>query len=43
MFAKEICDIASSIKKEFGVEVNRDKVITEFCNLFEEKVLKLSM
>ena len=35
-FNKEICDIASSIKKEFGVIVDRQIVIEEFCNQFEK-------
>ena len=33
----EISEIASSIKNEFGIEVDSKKVITEFCNLLEEK------
>lgn len=39
-FAPEIEQIASSIKKEFGAEVDNNKVITEFCNLFENKIQK---
>ena len=34
-FPKEIENIATSIKKEFNIEVDRIKIITEFCNLFE--------
>lgn len=37
-FNQEISQIASSIKNEFGIEVNREKVITEFCNQFERKM-----
>jgi BirA family biotin operon repressor/biotin-[acetyl-CoA-carboxylase] ligase len=40
IFDKDIEDIASSIKKEFNIEINRNRVISEFCNLFEEKILK---
>lgn len=39
-FDEEISDIASSIKKEFSIEVDTKKVITEFCNLFESKIMK---
>lgn len=38
-FNKDIVDIASSIKNEFKIEVDRNRVITEFCNLFEKKML----
>lgn len=38
-FNAEIENIASSIKKEFNIEIDRDKVISNFCNLFEEKFL----
>ncbi len=37
-FLKEIQNIATSIKKEFNVEVDRMKIITEFCNLFETRL-----
>lgn len=40
VFNKDIENIASSIKNEFGIEINREEVITEFCNCFEEKILK---
>jgi len=36
-FPKEIENIATSIKKEFNIDVDRLEVITEFCNLFEKK------
>ncbi len=34
-FTSDIENIATSIQKEFGIEVDRNKVITEFCNQFE--------
>ena len=37
---REIEDIASSIKSEFNIEVDNLKVISEFCNIFEEKMGK---
>lgn len=40
VFNKDIENIASSIKNEFGIEIDREEVITEFCNCFEEKILK---
>ncbi len=36
-FSPEIGELASSIKNEFGIMVDGKKVITEFCNLLEEK------
>ncbi len=39
-FDEEITGIASSIKKEFNIEVDTKEVITEFCNLFEERIMK---
>ena len=39
-FDFEISDLASSIKKEFNIEIDNLKVITEFCNLFENKIIK---
>ena len=38
-FAKELEEIATSIKKEFGIQVENAKVIEKFCELFEEKQL----
>lgn len=35
-FTEDIKGIATSIKKEFGIEVDRMKVISNFCNKFEE-------
>ena len=39
-FNSEIENIASSIKKEFNINVDRKKFIEEFCNLFEKKMEK---
>lgn len=39
-FNIEIEDIATSIKKEFGVCVDTKKFITQFCNKFENEILK---
>lgn len=39
-FNKNVKDIATSIKNEFNVEIEAQDVITEFCNCFEEKILK---
>ena len=36
MFAKEICELATSIKKEFKIDVDNQKVIAEFCNRLEK-------
>lgn len=38
-FDEEISDIASSIKKEFNIEVDTQKIITEFCNMFESRMI----
>ena len=37
-FDREIKDIATSIKNEFGIDVDRMKIIEEFCNRFENKI-----
>lgn len=37
-FEGEIADIASSIKNEFNIQVDNERVIAEFCNQFEEKI-----
>ena len=37
-FTKDIENIATSIKKEFGIEVDRMKIISIFCNRFEEVI-----
>lgn len=39
-FTKEIENIATSIQKELEINVDRIKVITEFCNLFEKKIIE---
>lgn len=39
-FDKEINDIATSIKNEFGIEIDSKKVILEFCKEFQEKSIK---
>jgi len=39
-FTREIENIATSIKKEFGINVDRIKIITEFCNSFEKKIIE---
>lgn len=38
-FNEEIKDIATSIKKEFGITINREEFITEFCNRFENEII----
>lgn len=35
-FTKDIENIATSIKKEFGINVDRMKIISSFCNEFEK-------
>ncbi len=37
-FTDDIKTIATSIKKEFGIEVDTKKFIAEFCNRFEEEI-----
>jgi BirA family biotin operon repressor/biotin-[acetyl-CoA-carboxylase] ligase len=39
-FPSDIKDIATSIKKEFNIEVDNFNIVTDFCNLFEEKINK---
>ncbi len=39
-FTKEIENIATSIKNEFHIKVDNLEVITEFCNLFEQNIIK---
>lgn len=39
-FPKDIENIATSIKNEFNIDVDRIKIITEFCNLFEKKFIE---
>lgn len=40
IFSNNIKDIATSIKKEFGIEIDNKKIIKEFCILFEQKIIK---
>ena len=40
-FVKEIKDIATSIKKEFGIYVDTKQFIAEFCNQFEKEILEI--
>ena len=37
-FTDDIKDIATSIKKEFGISVDRNEIISNFCNKFEELI-----
>ena len=39
-FTEDIKDIATSIKKEFNVDVASEDFIAEFCNKFEKEILK---
>ena len=39
-FTKDIKNIATSIKKEFNIKIDVTEFITEFCNVFEEKLLR---
>lgn len=39
-FAEEIKDLATSIKKEFSINVENEAVITKFCELFEKKLIE---
>lgn len=39
-FTEEIKNIASSIKKEFKIEIENEKVISKFCELFEKKLIE---
>lgn len=39
-FADDINKIASSIKKEFNIDVNREEFIEEFCNAFEKEIME---
>lgn len=41
-FPQDIKDIATSIKKEFGIEVQVKEFIAEFCNIFEKEIIKRS-
>lgn len=39
-FNEDIKHLATSIKREFKVEVNRENFIAEFCNKFEREIIK---
>lgn len=39
-FALDIKDIASSIKNEFGINIENELVIMKFCELFEKKLIE---
>ena len=39
-FPEELEQIATSLKKETGMEFSRENIIAEFCNVFEEYCLK---
>lgn len=39
-FTQDIKNLATSIKKEFHINVDREKFITEFCNRLEKELLK---
>ncbi|MBQ7881892.1 MAG: biotin--[Treponema sp.] len=41
-FTEDIKDVATSIKKEFGVDIDVKEFIAEFCNRFEEEIIKRS-
>lgn len=38
-FTGKIENIATSIKKEFGINIKNELIITKFCELFEEKLI----
>lgn len=40
-FTEDIKNIATSIKKEFNIDVDNEYIITEFCNQFEEYLTKI--
>lgn len=37
-FNNDIKDIATSIKKEYGIDINRLEFVSDFCNEFEKKI-----
>ena len=39
-FTQDIENIATSIKKEFGTEIEEEELITEICNEFEKIIMK---
>lgn len=40
-FSEDIREIATSIKKEFNIEVNVAEFIAEFCNRFEKEIIRM--
>lgn len=40
-FHEDIIEIATSIKKEFSVEIDRNLVVSEICNVLEKKVIEI--
>ncbi len=38
-FSEDIKDVATSIKNEFDIDVDVEEYITEFCNVFEKKIM----
>ncbi len=40
-FPKDIKTIATSIKKQFNIDIDNQYIITEFCNQFEKYLLKI--
>lgn len=40
-FTEDIKDIATSIKKEFGVQIDKEEFIVEFCNVFEKIIIEI--
>ncbi len=40
-FPNEIKNIATSIKNEFNIEIDNTKVLETFCNLLEEKLIRI--
>ena len=39
-FSKDIENIATSIKREFNIDINIEEFITEFCNRFEGIIIQ---
>lgn len=39
-FSEELKEIATSIENEFEVKTDREKIVTEFCNRFEQELIK---
>lgn len=39
-FSEDIKNIATSIKKEFNIDIDTEKFIVEFCNRFEKEIMQ---